>query len=118
VRTSCKTFLFLKAHERVEQGTRSGIAKVPSEHIEFCTQTIGTHRLLRHDLEAWSVALDKQPDGLVDTLVDRREQLKEEFIVLMNQREFDSAISQGTGDPNRVQLRFSAIERLIDKVLS
>jgi hypothetical protein len=68
--------------------------------------------------EAWSVGLDKQPDALVETLVERREQLREGFIALMNDRAFDSAISQGTGDPSRVQLRFSAIENLIAGVLS
>lgn len=68
--------------------------------------------------EAWSVALDKQSDVAIATLTERREDLKKGFVDLMNDRSFDAAISQGTGDPNRVRRRFSAVESLITNVLS
>jgi hypothetical protein len=66
--------------------------------------------------EAWSVALDKQEDHTLKRLVARRDDLLSAFIELMNDRAFDAAISQGTGDPNRVHLRFRAIEQLVQKV--
>lgn len=68
--------------------------------------------------EAWSVGIDRLPDDAAAVLLDRREQLKADFIELMKSRDFDAAISQGTGDPKRVGLRFSAIESLISQVLS
>lgn len=67
--------------------------------------------------EAWSVALDKQSEDAVHLLLQRNDNLRNAFIALMNDREFDAAISQGTGDPRRVHLRFSEIERLIGRIL-
>jgi hypothetical protein len=68
--------------------------------------------------EAWSVALDKQDERTLKRVIDRRDGLVNAFIELMNDRAFDSAISQGTGDPKRVHLRFQAIEGLIQKVVA
>ncbi len=68
--------------------------------------------------EAWSVNLNKLDDNQLQCLKERKEELKEGFIALMNDRSFDSAISQGTGDINKVKRRFSAIEQLIKDVLS
>jgi hypothetical protein len=67
--------------------------------------------------EVWSVAIDKEEDDSVTKLVQQRQRLLEGFVDLMNDREFDAAISQGTGDPRRVQLRFSKIEQLTKQVL-
>jgi Protein of unknown function DUF262 len=72
--------------------------------------------------ESWSVNLSKLTSEQIQTLIERKEQLKEGFIKLMNDREveprFDSAISQGTGDTRKVKRRFSAIEQLIQEVLA
>jgi hypothetical protein len=67
--------------------------------------------------EVWSVSIDKEEDDSVTKLVQQRQRLLEGFVDLMNDREFDAAISQGTGDPRRVQLRFSKIEQLTKQVL-
>ncbi len=68
-------------------------------------------------VEAWSVNLDKLDDQQLELLKERKEMVKDKFIELMNQREFDSAISQGTGNIRKVSYRFFAIEQLIDQVL-
>jgi hypothetical protein len=71
--------------------------------------------------ESWSVSLSSLTNDQIQTLIERKEQLKEGFIRLMNDREvkpeFESAISQGTGDTRKVKRRFSAIEQLIQEVL-
>lgn len=71
--------------------------------------------------ESWSVNLSKLNGEQIQTLIERKEQIKEGFLRLMNDREvepkFDSAISQGTGDTRKVKRRFSAIEQLIQEVL-
>jgi uncharacterized protein with ParB-like and HNH nuclease domain len=68
--------------------------------------------------EVWSVNLNQLNDAQLQILKERKDVLKAEFITLMNDRTFDSAISQGTGDVNKVKRRFSAIEQLIKNVLS
>ena len=72
--------------------------------------------------ESWSVNLSKLSNDQLQTLLKRKEQLKEGFIKLMNdfttEPKFDSAISQGTGDTRKVKRRFSAIEELIQEVLA
>lgn len=71
--------------------------------------------------ESWSVNLSKLDSDHIKTLIERKEQLKEGFIKLMNDREvepkFELAISQGTGNTRKVKRRFSAIEQLIKEVL-
>ncbi len=72
--------------------------------------------------ESWSVNFSKLDHEQIQILIERKEQLKDGFIRLMNDREieprFDSAISQGTGDTRKVKRRFSAIEQLIQEVLA
>lgn len=72
--------------------------------------------------ESWSVNLSKLDREQLQTLIDRRDQLKEGFIRLMNDREvdpkFDASISVGTGDTRKVKRRFGAIEQLIQEVLA
>lgn len=67
--------------------------------------------------ESWSVNLDHLSDRQLDMLIKRSKQVKEKFFNLMNIDEFDEAISQGTGHINKVHLRFSSIEHLIEEVL-
>jgi len=72
--------------------------------------------------ESWSVSLSKLNGEQIQTLIERKEHLKDGFIRLMNDREvdpkFESSISQGTGDTRKVKRRFSAIEQLIQEVLA
>ena len=67
--------------------------------------------------EALSVNLAKLSDGQIATLVTNRARLCAGFIGLCNDREFDSAISQGTSSPRKVSVRFAAIADLINGVL-
>jgi uncharacterized protein with ParB-like and HNH nuclease domain len=72
--------------------------------------------------ESWSVNFSKLDAEQIKTLIERKEQLKEGFIRLMNDREvepkFETSISVGTGDTRKVKRRFSAIEQLIQEVLA
>jgi len=67
--------------------------------------------------ETWSVNLDKLTDQQLNVLIQRKENLKDGFIDLMNQQEFERAISQATGNVTKVKYRFEAIAQLIDQVL-
>ncbi len=68
--------------------------------------------------ECWSVGLDAMSDQELATLIERRDNLAQAFITLMGDREFDAAISQGTGDPRKVERRFGGIARIIRETLS
>lgn len=63
--------------------------------------------------EALSVNLATLDPESIQRLVDRREKLKVAFMTLCADREFESAISQGTGDPGKVQLRFARVAQLL-----
>lgn len=68
--------------------------------------------------EAWSVNLGQTDDDNLALLEKRKDKLTDGFLRLMNNNAaFHAAISQGTGDPNRVRLRFGEIEKLIREVL-
>lgn len=68
--------------------------------------------------EAWAVNLGKLDKEQVSDLTQNGEVLKDKFIELMNASEFNSAVSQGTGSPKRVRIRFEEIERIIQEVLT
>lgn len=67
--------------------------------------------------EAWSVNLDRLGDAELSQAVQRRAAVRAAFIRLMANREFEAAISQGTGDVRKVQLRFGEIATLLKEVL-
>ena len=71
--------------------------------------------------EAVAVALAslrvKHGDDGLKQLIDRSSLVREGFVSLMNDREFDRSISQGTGDPVRVRLRFKKTRELMESVL-
>jgi hypothetical protein len=67
--------------------------------------------------EAWSVNLGARSPAEQATLIKRKDEITKRFIDLMQDRGFDSAISQGTGDLHKVILRFDSIRRLIEGVL-
>lgn len=68
--------------------------------------------------EAWSVNLDSVSDFEAKILIERKLNLRKEFIEIMNQRDFDAAVTQGTGDIGKVRIRFERIEKIIRKVLN
>ena len=68
--------------------------------------------------ESWSVSLSKLTNEQIQTLIERKDKLIDSFIDLMNNSDFESSISQGTGDARKVKRRFSAIEQLIQEVLA
>jgi len=67
--------------------------------------------------EVWSANVEalSQPD--VDKLEENREDLRDRFLSLLDDSNFASAISYGTGDPKKVRLRFSKIEEIIRETL-
>ena len=78
----------------------------------------GKRSLLNKALfEALSVNLAMMPGHDIGILVRKRELLHDQFIALCNDREFDSAISQGTSDPRKVGLRFGRIADLLRGVI-
>jgi len=69
--------------------------------------------------EAWSVNLANLTDQERDILQGRKNELRNNFIELMNNnKEFENSISQGTGSVKRVRIRFSEIRRIIKETIS
>ena len=69
--------------------------------------------------EAWSVQLARCSAVEIEELIDKREEVRKRFIVLMNEdSDFHQAISSGTGTPQRVKKRFAAIAELTAEVLA
>lgn len=67
--------------------------------------------------EAWAVGLDGCSDAEIARLCERREQVFEMFRdVFESNREFDKALSQGTGDRQKVRLRFALVADLLREV--
>ncbi len=67
--------------------------------------------------ESWSVNLSQLSGKDFEKLISRRESLKKKFIEIMNTRDFNDAISQGTGDKKKVQTRFGTVARIIEETL-
>lgn len=76
------------------------------------------HPINKALFEAWSVNLDKLNDVLLNRLKAKRGEVIERFVELMNDRDFDSSVSSGTGDIKKVTKRFRAIENLLKEVLA
>jgi hypothetical protein len=68
--------------------------------------------------EAWSVNFDGLTDDELLTLSQRQDKLLENFIQLINIRDFEQSISQSTGDIQRVRLRFASIRGIIGATLA
>ncbi len=67
--------------------------------------------------EAWAVGFDARTDDELDRLLHRGTMVQRLFEQLVDEvREFEQALSQGTGDPSKVKLRFSRIDALLDEV--
>lgn len=69
--------------------------------------------------ESWSINLSQCSDEQLKQLYNKRATVRRKFMDLLNNdHDFDKAISQGTGDVGKVQLRFSRIRQLIEEVLA
>ncbi len=70
--------------------------------------------------EAVAVSLaqirDEHGDEGLRTLSLEREEVKRGFVGLMHDSRFERAISQGTGDPGRVRVRFGRLRELMESV--
>lgn len=68
--------------------------------------------------EAWGVQLARCSSDQTDRLVERREDVLNRFVTLLNQDpEFDKAISLSTSMPQRIRKRFAAIRDLVQVFL-
>jgi hypothetical protein len=67
--------------------------------------------------EVWSASIETLSPADVDQLESKREDLRERFLVLLENPDFEAAITYGTGDPRKVRLRFSRIEEIIQETL-
>ena len=63
--------------------------------------------------EAWSVNLSHLSDIQLEILRQKKDVLRKKFIHLMQDREFENSISQGTGDIKKIKCRFKKIEELL-----
>lgn len=63
-----------------------------------------------------TVRQDHGEEGIA-TLTARASQVRGGFVDLMNDREFDRSVSQGTGDPVRVRFRFRKMRDLIESAM-
>src|ERR1700722_6648605 len=68
--------------------------------------------------ETWTVNLSRLDGRLSNRLIERKKDLQIKACRLMNDRGFEEAVSQGTGDTRKVRLRSSRIAYLIEEVLS
>lgn len=68
--------------------------------------------------ETWSVKLANCLPEEIETLVENRENIREEFMNLINEDwDFVNAISNSTGAPVRVKMRFRVIDVLVERFL-
>jgi hypothetical protein len=68
--------------------------------------------------EAWAVNLSRLGSPDLARIVANSKDLGHRFCELMHNREFESAVSQGTGDVSKVRLRFKKVQEIIQKVLT
>ena len=66
--------------------------------------------------EVWTVTLDKQSDESLSHLEASADKVKSQVDSFMrNDSEFMDAVSQGTGDTTKVQLRFERFRQVIEE---
>lgn len=76
------------------------------------------HPINKALFETWAVNLGQLSSEQAEELVQKKETLIDLFISLMNERDFDIAVTQGTGAIKRVRLRFQAIQKIISEALA
>jgi peroxiredoxin len=75
------------------------------------------HPINRALFEAWSADIEGLSPEQVDRLEERSSDLRRRFLALLADNDFAAAISYGTGDPQKVQRRFSRINEIIRETL-
>lgn len=68
--------------------------------------------------EVWAANIEVLSEPEVDVLAARRELLREKFVALLEDKDFDGSISFATGAPKKVRLRFSRVEALIRETIN
>jgi len=68
--------------------------------------------------EVWSANVEALAPEDVDRLISSRNQLRERFLDLLDDSDFAAAISYGTGDPQKVRVRFSKVAEIISESLA
>jgi hypothetical protein len=68
--------------------------------------------------EAQSVTLSGYTDEEILTFISRRAKVEEGFLDLMDDTDFVTAISSGTGDVRKVRLRFRMLDQMFREVLN
>ena len=77
----------------------------------------GRHPINKALFEAWSVNLALLNKEEIKRAVQRKEQVCQKFMKLMNNPDFVEAVSQGTGSIKRVKFRFKSIQELLKEVV-
>ena len=67
--------------------------------------------------ESIAVNLANMTEKQQSQLVTRRKKVRTAFVRLMNDQDFESAVSVATGDPLKVKLRFARMRQMLSKVL-
>ncbi len=67
--------------------------------------------------DAWSVQLARCSIEQIDTLIEKRSEVRKRFRTLAQDPEFNNVISSATGTPTRIRRRFHAIEELVEEIL-
>jgi hypothetical protein len=63
--------------------------------------------------EVWAANIEDLHPERVDCLEKKRGELRDRFLSLLDESDFAAAISFGTGDPQKVRLRFSKVNEII-----
>ena len=69
-------------------------------------------------LEAWSVNLARLTENQFSLLSARKQDLLDRFVRALAESDFNQAVTQSTGVPARVKLRFARIAQIIQETLS
>ena len=77
----------------------------------------GRHPINKALFETWSVNLGALNRDDLHNLSLQKDSLVDRFIQLMQDKEFEAAITQGTGSVKRVRLRFAKIREIIQEEL-
>jgi hypothetical protein len=67
--------------------------------------------------EVWSASVEALSAADVHQLETKSAELRARFVTLLEDSDFEAAITYGTGDPRKVRLRFSKIEEIIRETL-
>jgi len=67
--------------------------------------------------EVWAANVEALTPGDVDRLVELGSDLQDRFLTLLEDPKFDSSISYGTGDPRKVEIRFTGVRGVIRETL-